>query len=114
MFRVTLAKIGHIKKYCFKWKKENKVSNYMKDKKNINDNIDSINVASSNDLLVVCNNNDVNISSHETTWVLDSGASHHVTFRRDFFSSNVKHLDCTTTSHEEEHINNDLVGLKYV
>ena len=82
------GKTGHIKKYCFKWKKENKVSNYMKDKKNVNDNIDSVNVASSNDLLVVCTSyNEVNISSHETTWVLDSGASHHVTSRRDFFSS---------------------------
>ena len=54
----------------------------------MNDNIDSVNVASSNDLLVVCTSyNVVNISSHETTWVLDSGASHHVTSRRDFFSS---------------------------
>ena len=46
------------------------------------------NVASSNDLLVVCTSyNEVNISRHETTWVLDSGTSHHVTSRRDFFSS---------------------------
>ena len=65
------------------------MSNHMKDKKNVNDNIDFVNVVvSSNDLLVVCNSyNEINISSHETTWVLDSGASHHVTSRRDFFSS---------------------------
>ena len=62
------GKTGHIKKYCFKWKKENKVSNYIKDKKNVNDNIDSVNVASSNDLFVVCKSyNEINISSHETT-----------------------------------------------
>ena len=65
------------------------MSNHMKDKKNVNDNIDSVNVvSSSNDLLVVGNSyNEINISSHETTWVLDSGVSHHVTSRRDFFSS---------------------------
>ncbi|KAK8488402.1 hypothetical protein V6N12_012483 [Hibiscus sabdariffa] len=40
-----------------------------------------------NDLLVICDHNLVNLACDETSWVIDIGASIHVTSRRDFFTS---------------------------
>ena len=39
----------------------------------------------SNDLLIVCNNNEINLTNYGTTWVLDNDAFDHVTSRREFF-----------------------------
>ncbi|KAK8589424.1 hypothetical protein V6N12_023821 [Hibiscus sabdariffa] len=39
------------------------------------------------DLLVICDKNLVNLACNETSWVIDIGASIHVTSRRDFFTS---------------------------
>ncbi|KAK8558827.1 hypothetical protein V6N12_042120 [Hibiscus sabdariffa] len=39
------------------------------------------------DLLVICDENLVNLACNETSWVIDTCASIHVTSRRDFFTS---------------------------
>ena len=48
---------------------------------------DTAAVASDGELLVVSDDCVVNFMSHETNWVIDSGASFHVTSRVDFFTS---------------------------
>ena len=50
-----------------------------KEKKNVNEKTDSVNVSFSNDLLIVCNNNEINLINYETTWVLGNRTSQHVT-----------------------------------
>ncbi|KAE8660964.1 hypothetical protein F3Y22_tig00116944pilonHSYRG00191 [Hibiscus syriacus] len=75
----------HIKKYCFKWKRENKGGG---DKHDRNDDEKSERVVvGRDDLLVICDENLVNLACDETSWVIDIGVSLHVTSRRDFFSS---------------------------
>ncbi|KAE8684083.1 hypothetical protein F3Y22_tig00111151pilonHSYRG00011 [Hibiscus syriacus] len=80
------GKKGHIKKYCFKWKKENKGGDDKHDRK---DDEKSENVATitRKDLLVICDENLVNLACDNIIWVIDIGASLHVTPRRDFFTS---------------------------
>lgn len=80
------GKKGHIKKYCFKWKKENKGGG---DKHDRNDDEKSERVATvtREDLLVICDQNLVNLACDETSWVIDTGASLHVTSRKEFFTS---------------------------
>ncbi|KAK8574988.1 hypothetical protein V6N12_062665 [Hibiscus sabdariffa] len=39
------------------------------------------------DLMVICDENLVNLACDETSWVIDTSASIHVTSRRDFFTS---------------------------
>ncbi|KAK9000697.1 hypothetical protein V6N11_081186 [Hibiscus sabdariffa] len=90
---LDLAKIGalnqekyHIKKYCFKWKRENEGGG---DKHNRNDDekFERVVAATREDLLVICDENLVNLTYDETSWVIDNGASIHVMSRRDFFMS---------------------------
>ncbi|KAK9007313.1 hypothetical protein V6N11_051141 [Hibiscus sabdariffa] len=76
---------GHIKKYCFKLKRENKGGC---DKYDWNDEEKFEHTAvTRGDLLVICDENLVNLACNETSWVIDTGASIHVTSRRDFFTS---------------------------
>ena len=51
------GKTGHIKRYCYKWKKENHTSNGKHQKKGNNDNFNRVNTTSSHDLLVVYDEN---------------------------------------------------------
>ena len=39
------------------------------------------------DLLFACDKDVINLVSQDTSWVVDSGATSHVTPRKDFFSS---------------------------
>ncbi|KAK8595939.1 hypothetical protein V6N12_064445 [Hibiscus sabdariffa] len=79
------GKKGHIKKYCFKLKIENKGGG---DKHDRNDKEKFERAAViREDLLVICDKNLVNLACDETSWVIDTGASIHVTSRRDFFTS---------------------------
>ena len=80
------VKTGHVKR-CYKWKKENHTSNGKHEKKDNDANSNRINTTSSDDLLVVYDENLINLAYNETNWVVDSGASFHVTFGRQFFSS---------------------------
>ncbi|KAK8600833.1 hypothetical protein V6N12_050681 [Hibiscus sabdariffa] len=88
-FRVSFinsAPLGHIKKYCFKLKRENKGGGG--DKHDRNDEEKSERAAvTREDLLVICDKNLVNLACDETSWAIDIGASIHVTSRRDFFTS---------------------------
>ncbi|KAH7577059.1 hypothetical protein JRO89_XS01G0199500 [Xanthoceras sorbifolium] len=73
---------GHIKKYCRQLKRDNK-KDKGKEKKN-NDSYDDV----TDDFLIVCDDDDVvNLTCHETSWVIDSGASIHALSRREFFAS---------------------------
>ncbi|KAK8973436.1 hypothetical protein V6N11_064680 [Hibiscus sabdariffa] len=80
------GKKGNIKKYCFKFKRDNKGGG---DKHEQNDDEKSKRVvaATREDLWVICDHNLVNLACDETSWVIDIGASIHVTSRRDFFTS---------------------------
>ncbi|GMJ08631.1 hypothetical protein HRI_004532300 [Hibiscus trionum] len=79
------GKKGHIKKYCYKWKRENKCGG---DKNDRNDDEKSkcIATATREDLLVICDENSINLICDKTSWVIDTGASLYVTSRRDFFT----------------------------
>ena len=81
------GKTGHIKRYCYKWKKENHTSSGKHENKGNDDNSNRVNTTSSDDLLVVYDENVINLAHNETNWVVDSGASFHVTSRREFFTS---------------------------
>lgn len=78
------GKKGHIKKHCFKLKKDRKNGNNS-DVKNDN-NSDRVAAATPGDLVVV-HEDMINFSSHDTDWVVDTGASLHVTSKKEFFSS---------------------------
>ncbi|KAK8475366.1 hypothetical protein V6N11_057436 [Hibiscus sabdariffa] len=76
---------GHIKKYCFKLKRENKGGG---DKHDLNDEEKSERADVTREvLLVICDENLVNLACDETSWVIATVASIHVTSRRDFFTS---------------------------
>ncbi|KAK8568746.1 hypothetical protein V6N12_007288 [Hibiscus sabdariffa] len=77
---------GHIKKYCFKLKRENKGGGVDKHDRNDEEKFERVAVTRE-DLLVICDENLVNLACDETSWVIDIGASIHVTLRRDFFTS---------------------------
>ncbi|CAH9120743.1 unnamed protein product [Cuscuta epithymum] len=78
------GKKGHIKKHCFKLKKDKKNGNNS-DVKNDN-NGDRVAAATPGDLVIV-HDDVINFSSHDTDWVVDTGASLHVTSKKEFFSS---------------------------
>ncbi|KAK8524988.1 hypothetical protein V6N12_029838 [Hibiscus sabdariffa] len=80
------GKKGHIKKYCFKLKRENKGGGDKHDR-NDNEKPERVATATREDLLVICDKNLINLVCEETTWVIDTGASTHVTSRKDFFTS---------------------------
>ncbi len=40
-----------------------------------------------NEVIILCGDGFVNLSSQDTCWIVDSGASFHVTSQRDFFTS---------------------------
>jgi hypothetical protein len=72
---------GHIKKHCRQLKRENKE----KGKETKND--DRIATTTAGDFFTVYDDEVVNLACHETSWVIDSGASTHVTSQRDLFTS---------------------------
>ena len=76
------GKTGHIKKYCFKWKRENKGDKGKQEKKGNDDSNDRVSVITSIDLAVVLEENMINVASNEILWVLDSGAAHLIASRR--------------------------------
>ncbi|KAK8482700.1 hypothetical protein V6N11_060272 [Hibiscus sabdariffa] len=81
------AKKDHIKKYCFKWKREKKGGGGG-DKHGRNDEEKSERTtATREDLLVICDENLVNLACDKSSWVINTGVSIHVTSRRDFFAS---------------------------
>ncbi|CAJ2654735.1 unnamed protein product [Trifolium pratense] len=79
---------GHIKKYC-RLLKRDQLRERDDDSENESDK-DTSAVAhdSATDVYIICDDDDsINLASHDSTWIIDSGASYHVTPRSDFFSS---------------------------
>ncbi|CAJ2642239.1 unnamed protein product [Trifolium pratense] len=79
---------GHIRKYC-RLLKRDQLRERDDDSENESDK-DTSAVAhdSATDVYIICDDDDsINLASHDSTWIIDSGASYHVTPRRDFFSS---------------------------
>ncbi|GMJ10476.1 hypothetical protein HRI_004716700 [Hibiscus trionum] len=67
-------------------KKENKGGGDKHDRKD-DEKSERVATATHDDFLVICDENLVNLVCDETSWVIDTGASLHVTSRRDFFTS---------------------------
>ena len=72
-------KPGHMKKECRLWKREQ--GEGKKDEKETNT------VATEGDVVIVCDDSYVSLACQESDWVIDSGASFHVTAHGDFFTS---------------------------
>lgn len=75
--------IGHIRKYYFKWKKENKDK---KDKQK-DHGYDHVTITTCVDLVFHHAFESINFVSHESVLIIDSGATLHVTPRKEFFTS---------------------------
>ncbi|KAL6521185.1 hypothetical protein OROGR_017754 [Orobanche gracilis] len=81
------GKKGHTKKYCRLLKKENRKEGENTPKKeNGKGEKAEINTATE-EFFVCCDFDTVNFSKDESSWVVDSGATCHVTSSRDFYSS---------------------------
>ncbi|RDX93346.1 hypothetical protein CR513_24405, partial [Mucuna pruriens] len=78
-------KIGHIQKHCFLWKKENKDKKGKSKEKD--DDHDRVTTATGDDLVILRDFESVNFVSDESMWIIDSGATLHVTPRKEFFTS---------------------------
>ena len=79
-------KIGHIQRNCFLWKKESK-DKRGKQKEKDHDDRDCVTTATSDDLVILHDPNSLNFVSDESMWLIDSGATLHVTPRKEFFTS---------------------------
>ena len=77
-------KKGHMKKECWKLKAKNSKKGEERKKE------DASVVTSGDEMLVVCDDNSVNFTCQDSNWVVDSGASFHVTSHADFFNSYTK------------------------
>ena len=78
-------KKGRIKKYC--WKLKNRSEKNSSDKgKDSSDDEDMIN-STSVDFFLVHESESTNLVDNSTSWVIDNGASFHITSRRDLFTS---------------------------
>ncbi|CAL1361567.1 unnamed protein product [Linum trigynum] len=71
---------GHIRRFCPKFRNERK-----KGKRDENSDDDGAN--SVDEFNIVYEEDVVNLTTQETSWVVDSGATIHVTSKREFFSS---------------------------
>ncbi|KAG5549867.1 hypothetical protein RHGRI_014986 [Rhododendron griersonianum] len=91
-------KKGHMKRECLKlkFKEENRAKHGDKKQEN------TTAVSSDGELVVVCDESCVNLVSQDTNWVIDSGASFHVTSRADFFTSyNEGDFGCVRMGNED-------------
>jgi len=79
-------KKGDIKKYCWKLKNKSEKDSSDKGSQDSSDGEDRIN-ATSVDFLLVHEFESTNLVDSLTSWVVDSGASFHITYKRDLFTS---------------------------
>ena len=75
------GKKGHIKRFCKQLKQD------LKEGKKEENNENNVVVVVQDDLLFACDKDVINFVSQDTSWIVDSGATSHVTPRKDFFSS---------------------------
>ena len=76
---------GHIKRFCRKFNKDQK-KNKGKEKTQY-DSSDDKQTNATEEFHIIYEEDSVNLATQETSWVVDSGATIHVTSRREFFSS---------------------------
>ena len=81
------GKPGHFQKDCRHLKKDKGVRNNAEPRKIPNDRNTSAIATSNEELLFICEQTSVNLASGECTWVIDSGASYHITPSREYFST---------------------------
>ncbi|KAL4559836.1 hypothetical protein LXL04_031982 [Taraxacum kok-saghyz] len=85
------GKKGHTIKYCRQLKKENKKANYNNQKNNRKNDDGDNDTAETNTVteeFFICVDSDmVNLAHDDTSWVVDNGATCHVTSQRDFYTS---------------------------
>ncbi|BBH04434.1 hypothetical protein Prudu_015575 [Prunus dulcis] len=74
--------IGHMKRECRLFKREQDRGNEKSDARHT-----TATTSDGNEVIILCGDGFVNLSSQDTCWIVDSGASFHVTSRRDFFTS---------------------------
>ena len=72
-------KVGHVRKECRIWKKEQ--NDVKKENKETNA------IAAEGDIMIVTDDGCVSLATQDSNWVIDSGASFHVTSHIDFFTS---------------------------
>ena len=74
---------GHVIKECRKLKRDqaNENGDRKKEEK------ETTALASDVDLSILCDDGYVNLTCQDSTWIVDSGASFHITSNKDFFSS---------------------------
>ncbi|RDX88680.1 hypothetical protein CR513_29695, partial [Mucuna pruriens] len=79
------------RKHCFLWKKENKSkkdkSKEKDDDDDDDDDHDRVTTATGDGLVILRDFESVNLVSDESMWIIDSGATLHVTPRKEFFTS---------------------------
>lgn len=78
---------GHIKKFCRLRKKENRKGKDSEKNRDDGSDDDSIAATVEQDFLIFYDGDAdaINLASHDTNWVIDSGASIHATARKEFF-----------------------------
>ncbi|KAL7171266.1 hypothetical protein ACSBR2_036000 [Camellia fascicularis] len=76
---------GHMKRECRKLKNKEKKHNKSMDKKQ-----EDTTAVTTDDLMVVCEDDCINFVGQESNWVIDSDASFHMTSRVDFFTTYTK------------------------
>ena len=81
------GKPGHFQKDCRHLKKDKSVGNKVEPRKIPDDKNTSAIATSNEELLFICEQTSVNLASGECTWVIDSGASYHITPSREYFST---------------------------
>ncbi|KAG8377494.1 hypothetical protein BUALT_Bualt08G0038700 [Buddleja alternifolia] len=74
---------NHYERDCKKKKRDQKNGN----NENKKDDKDTTAVATDGDVVIICDDACVSSSCQETDWIIDSGASYHITPHRDMFTS---------------------------
>ncbi|KAG8376743.1 hypothetical protein BUALT_Bualt09G0095500 [Buddleja alternifolia] len=74
---------NHYERHCRKKKRDQKDGN----NENKKDDKDTTTVATDGDVVIICDDACVSSSCQETDWIIDSGASYHITPHRDMFTS---------------------------
>src|SRR6266487_4225588 len=81
-------KSGHIQKYCYQWRKDNKGKKGKQKQRDHEDHDDDrVTTAINDDLVILRDHESINLVSDESMWIVDSGATLHVTPRKEFFTS---------------------------
>lgn len=78
-------KPGHIKKYCFRWKREHGKKNDFQ-KEGDDKNVAAVASKSDDDVTLICATSECHhVSSTDSEWLVDTGASYHCVPKREYF-----------------------------